>query len=299
MSATLNELCTNLQENTEKLEEEIKRNIVDCHQLLIDKKATQTKLALEKAKDYHYKEVLDILKDIVNNIKKIIHHERKIRELDDEGNFTSDELKRYSYVQRQVQAFSTPEEVVTKREKRRVASAISVESLEAWEQYLEKKEEEKAIQVEKTTIPKRKTKGNRKKKKFVSSTFNNFLDGKCNSLGLESIVEDEPSGLTDRLTAVDMDNDSNSFESCNGKGSKSGQSGGGRLEEISAASLSSIYESDSDNESFGDTCSEDEKSQRHNLSTLDILESLNQEHCLDVLNDDTKPKIVDVIVSKS
>lgn len=296
MSTTLSELCRNLQDNTEKLEEEIKRNIVDCHQLLIDKKATQNKLGLEKAKDYHYKEVLDILKDIVNSIRKIIHHERKIRELDDEGNFTTDDLKRYSYVQRQVQAFSHSDdtEVVTKREKRRVASVVSVESLEAWELYLEKKEEqEKAIQVEKIPVPKRKTEGNRKKKKIISSTFNNFLDSKCENGGLESIIEDEPPNATDRLAEVDTGN----FESFNGKGSKPNRCGR-RLERVSGASLSSIYESDSEDESFKNALNEDEKSQRPNLSTLDIIESLNQELCLDATNDDTKPKIVDVVVSK-
>ncbi|XP_018573570.1 uncharacterized protein LOC108912725 [Anoplophora glabripennis] len=303
MSSALTELCRNLQDNTEKLEDEIKRNIVDCHKLLIDQKATQIKLALEKAKDFHYKEVLDILKEIVNSIRKIIYHEQRIRTLDDEKNVSPDELKRYSYVQRQVQAFSNPEEAVTKREKRRVASAISVESLEAWELYLDKKEEEeKAIQVEVTKIPKRlETKGNRKKKKRVSSTFNNFLDSKCGSRSLDSILEEQTS-VSDRLARVDPKEDytkSCNFEfiDVNGKGIECDYFGR-PLDEVSAASLSSIYESDSDDESFKDAYSEDEKGQKQNLSTLDILETLNEEYQLGPINEDTKPKIVDVVYKK-
>lgn len=295
MSSALTELCRNLQDNTGKLEEEIKRNIADCHKLLIDQKATQVKLALEKAKDFHYKEVLDILKEIVNSIRKIIYHEEKIRTLDDENNVSADELKRYSYVQRQVQAFSNPGEVITRREKRRVASAVSVESLEAWELYLDKKEEEeKAIQVEEMKIPKREAKGNRKKKKFVSSTFNNFLDGKCPSRSLDSILEEQASG-PDRLVRVDTGEDwtkSCNFEFINGSDISQRHT-----DIVSTASLGSVYGSDSD-ESFQGAYSEDEKSHKQNLSTLDILESLNEEYQLGPSGEDTKPKIVDVVYKK-
>ncbi|KAJ8957393.1 hypothetical protein NQ318_004873 [Aromia moschata] len=112
-------------------------NIDDCHKLLLSNEAIETKLALEKAKDYHYKEILDFLRKILVDIRKIIFHEEKN--------------------QRQISIFSnSQEEVVTKREKRRVASEISIGSLEAWEHYLEKKaQEEKAVSVEKSEISKK------------------------------------------------------------------------------------------------------------------------------------------------
>ncbi|KAJ8986122.1 hypothetical protein NQ317_005592 [Molorchus minor] len=187
MTSTLHELCKYMQHCTEKLEEEIKRNIDNCHKLLLDNEATEIKLALEKAKDYHFKEILDILNVIVTNIKKVIFHEEKIRSLSDEEAMSLEELKRYSHVQRQVSVYSNNE----KREKRRVASEISIGSLEAWEQYLEKKKEEETLnEAEKSEMSKRKRPtGRRRKKKLVSSTFNNFLDYRTGGRSLDSILE--------------------------------------------------------------------------------------------------------------
>ncbi|KAJ8923158.1 hypothetical protein NQ315_001712 [Exocentrus adspersus] len=370
MPSALTELCKNLQADTEKLEAELKNNIAQCHKLLIDNKATATRMALEKAKDYHYKEVLDILKDIVNNIRKIIFHEQKIKKLNDEVNITPEELKRYSYVQRQVQAFSNGQGVVTKREKRRVASEISVESLEAWELYLEKKEEEeKVVHVEKVEIPKRKTESKRRKKKFVSSTFNNFLDGRNGSVAfdkeediqIQRRLEEIQAASLSSINESDTENEDEDKEATTSRlnigqdaGVESrGKEGGNqihrRLEESQAASLSSINESDTENEdeeseatisslnidedaelesrskaggnqihrnleesqatslsSVNESDTEDEdidsdftgdgKGQERNLSTLDLLETLNQE--LEAQETDTKPKIVEVIYKK-
>ncbi|KAJ8972019.1 hypothetical protein NQ314_000401 [Rhamnusium bicolor] len=278
MPSALSELCKLMQNCTEKLEEEIKNNINDCHKLLLSNQATETKLALEKAKDYHYKEILDFLKDV--------------------NNFTPEELKRYSYVQRQVNAFSSTEEVVNKREKRRVASEVSLESLEAWEVYLEKKaEEEKQIQEEKSAIPKRKRMNNRRrKKKFVSSTFNNFLGDRMLDSISEDGVSEEDFNLNDRLLLEENRNDNEeeySLESA--------------VEVVAHDHKNPVHaeakydphkeqldRNSSEGEDENSDQGEDHKEASDKYSLLNIVECISQE-LLPQDSNDCKPKIVDVV----
>nr|XP_023028301.1 uncharacterized protein LOC111516363 [Leptinotarsa decemlineata] len=193
MSPTLNELCKYMFSCAEKLEEEIKININDCLNSVTDQKDPDYQvLALEKVKDNHYKEILKLLSDIVTNIRKIIYHEEYIKKVDYRKSNSIDDVRKchYSSIQNlntnyhitplstSVQNLPSQIEKDFKRERRRVVSAVSLHSLEAWESYLKNKElEEENLpeEVQTLTVSRRKI-SKRKQMKFVSSTFNGFLD---------------------------------------------------------------------------------------------------------------------------
>nr|CAH7769338.1 unnamed protein product [Callosobruchus chinensis] len=66
----------------------------------------EVKLALDKAKDYHYKEIIRFMEDIVNDVRKIVLHEHEIQRLQRQERMTEDERKKHSYVRRQIRAFN-------------------------------------------------------------------------------------------------------------------------------------------------------------------------------------------------
>ncbi|XP_060523023.1 uncharacterized protein LOC132700003 [Cylas formicarius] len=204
--ATLKDLCLILQQCTEKIGEETKTALNDLTNLITSQTMTEVKLSLEKAKDYHYKEIMSSLEEILKHVRLVLFHEEKIRWLSDEHHFTQDELKRYSYVQRQVNAFSkskSEEAIFTnvKREKRRVASEVSIGTLEAWEKYLDcRAGEEQKVEEVKKPVPKRTNSDSRRRKKFVSSTVEAFLENNQRRYDLDSIVED----VDERLCSVDL-----------------------------------------------------------------------------------------------
>lgn len=182
MSATLKEFCDLLQKCALKLEAEMMSSIGKYQKNIMSTEISDTKLALEKAKDYHSKEIITILSGIITNIKQIIYHEDKIKQLNDKEKLTEEELTKYSYVKRQVSAFSGGEKVV-RRELRRVASENSVYCLETWEKYLNEEDNNQSVMYSYNSlpninvVPKRESpKTKRKQRKLVSSTFENILE---------------------------------------------------------------------------------------------------------------------------
>lgn len=181
MSTTLKEFCHLLENCASRFEEEIRNSIEICRQNLLLNEFTDTKVALEKAKDYHCKEIIKILAGVLTNVKQIIYHDNKIRQLSNRGKLSDEELKDYSYVRRQVSAFSGGEKVV-RRELRRATSENSVYCLETWENFLEEEVNKKAVYLSTSLpnineVPKRNSpKSKRKQKKLVSSTFENILE---------------------------------------------------------------------------------------------------------------------------
>ncbi|CAG9773752.1 unnamed protein product [Ceutorhynchus assimilis] len=213
---SMKQFCKTLKQCAEKLEEDLKYNINGFHNQFFGKTMTETKLALERAKDYHYKEIIDSIAIILKNVEIIIFHQDKIEWLGQEDNFTSEDLKRFSYVKRQVFAFSKQDNVsrseenlsknVSKRERRRTASEISIGTLEAWEKYLDKKEDPiENIEEIKKIVPKRTLSNARARKKFVSSTVGGFLDYEERRRNLDSIVE---------RSSFDERNDFNRISEC-------------------------------------------------------------------------------------
>lgn len=181
MSTTLKDFCHLLENGANTLEEEIRNSIEICRQSLLNSKLPDTKVALEKAKDYHCKEIINILSGIVTNIKQIMYHENKINQLNNKGKLSEAELKEYSYVKRQVSAFSGGEKVV-RRELRRATSENSVYCLDTWENFLKDEVNKDALYLSTSLpnindVPKRHSpKSKRKQKKLISSTFENILE---------------------------------------------------------------------------------------------------------------------------
>lgn len=196
MSPTLKEFCHLLEDCASRLEGDLRNSIEICRKRLLLNELTETKVALEKAKDYHYKEIIKILAGVLTNVKQIIHHENKIGQLNNSGKLSDEELKDYSYVRRQVSAFSSGEKVV-RREMRRATSENSVYCLETWENFLEEEVNKKALYLSTSLpnindVPKRNSpQSKRKQKKLVSSTFENILeDEEVRLRSMETLVED-------------------------------------------------------------------------------------------------------------
>ncbi|XP_076257646.1 uncharacterized protein LOC143194799 isoform X2 [Rhynchophorus ferrugineus] len=195
---TLKELCGAIQEYVNKLECELKIELNDLQNKLSDNKLDELSLSQENAKNYHYEEIMRSLSNIVTSIKKLEFHMSQIEWV---GGITDKEqLRRFSYVRRQIYAFSqnvsenkTDNVPLTKIEKRRSAAELSIGSLDAWENYMKQKEKAEE-NLAKADLPKpvvkRKPFNLKKRKKFVSSTFGEFLDEDANS-SLYVISEDE------------------------------------------------------------------------------------------------------------
>ncbi|VEN47276.1 unnamed protein product [Callosobruchus maculatus] len=175
----LGQFCDCLKNCADKLEEDIRTNINEFHNMVTEGAVDEVKLALDKAKDYHYKEIVRFMEDIVNDVRKIVLHEHEIQRLQRQERMTEDERKRHSYVRRQIRAFNGSTKV-TRREIRRAASEQSINSLEAWENYLDRKGETGlSTSLPELTFPpvqRRQTGKSRRNQKNRSSTFNSILD---------------------------------------------------------------------------------------------------------------------------
>ncbi|XP_066249213.1 repetitive organellar protein-like [Euwallacea similis] len=209
----LRDFCKSLHQCSEKLEAELRISINDFNNFIHGKSIDETVIALERAKDYHFQEILDAVRVILEKVKVIVFHQEKIDWLSDSTNFTANYLKRFSYVKNQIYNFQKPQTVTrseenlpykVKRERRRTVSEISASSLESWEKYLDQKEGNKNIAEDvvieiKKEVPKRTSPNARARKKFVSSTFGGFLDNEATQKpALESIVESSsPEEATD------------------------------------------------------------------------------------------------------
>lgn len=197
MTTTLRELCKLLESCAIKLEEEIRNSIESVRRNMLINEFNDTKVALEKAKDYHNKEIITLLSGIITNIKQIVYHEGKIKQLNDKSKLTEEELKNYSYVKRQVNAFSGGE-TVKRREIRRTASETSVYYLDTWETFLKNEVTKSNLYASNSlpninVVPMRKSSSKRKQKKLISSSF-------------ENILEDDDEPKTGRLDALQEEN---------------------------------------------------------------------------------------------
>lgn len=197
--ANLREFCQLLENCAVRLEEEIRSSIEICRKSMMTNEFTDTKLALEKAKDYHSKEIVTILSGIITNIKQIIYHEGKIRQLNDKEKLSDEELNRYSYVKRQVSAFSGGEKVV-RRELRRSASETSVYCLDTWETFLDNEDMKQKTLCGSNSLPninvvskRNSIRRKRKEKKFISSTFQDILEDDEGGFKVLDILTEEPS----------------------------------------------------------------------------------------------------------
>ncbi|CAH0563967.1 unnamed protein product [Brassicogethes aeneus] len=153
---------------------------------------------IEKAKDYHYKEILKKLKNIKSQVDSIRENEAELDHLNSIDVLNEAERKRYSYVQEKVKVFSRSEcnlNTLHLRESRRASMMASQNSLNAWEQILETNKEKPADVFLKPPV--RNKSICRKNKKFISETFDNFLEEKPDLETLNSIPE------TDTLTVPD------------------------------------------------------------------------------------------------
>lgn len=190
---SMNELCVTLQHCVEKFEEQIKYDLNELQNVVSSQKLDDVKLSLEKAKNYHYEEITSSTQDLMKIVEKITFHMKQIDWLNDEQNINKETLRNFSYVQRQVFAFSqngggnnnSPSILRpmtdVKRNQRKSTSLDSIGSLETWENYLENKEKEnkeidKKIENTRKGVVKRTQSDAKKRKKFVSSTMEVFLD---------------------------------------------------------------------------------------------------------------------------
>ncbi|CAH2008927.1 unnamed protein product [Acanthoscelides obtectus] len=189
--AALGEFCECLKNCADKLEADIRININEFHNMVTEGVVDEVKLALDKAKDYHYKEIIRFMEDVVNNVRKIMLHEQEIRRLQRQEQMTDEERKRHSYVRRQIKAFNGSDKV-TRREIRRAASERSINSLEAWELYLDKKAESGLSTSLPELVQKRgSNKHNRNQRKSLS-IFDSILDNtSIQSQNLGNISEED------------------------------------------------------------------------------------------------------------
>ncbi|KAL1494549.1 hypothetical protein ABEB36_010130 [Hypothenemus hampei] len=212
MFMALKELSTTLQQYVENMEKDLRKDINDFNNLMFEKNASETVIALERAKDYHRQEIVNALQHIQREIKRMVFHQKQLRWFHDEAaNFTPENLKRFSYFKKQVYEEIPTRPTLTrsvenlntrsKKERRRTVSEVSLETLNAWEMYLDQKQEqveqEKQLEVS-TNVPRRTLSNSRSRKKFVSSTLGEFLDGDVTKhSGLESIIDCEEEDTED------------------------------------------------------------------------------------------------------
>lgn len=197
MTTTIREFCELLQNCASKFMEEIENSFKTCRTNVMLNTFTDTKLAIEKAIDSHNKEIILLLSGIITNIKVIVEHESKIRDLRNRQKLSEAELKSLSYVQKQIDAFSGRDQVV-RRERRKTASELSVYCLETWDAFLKNEETIKSALITSTSLPNinivpKRTKSKRHHKKLVSVTFDNILEdeeGRCNPM---EALSEEPS----------------------------------------------------------------------------------------------------------
>lgn len=281
MTTSLKEFCQLIENCVDKVEEEMRNSIETCRQTLLINAFTDTKVALEKAKDYHYKEIIKLLAGVITNVKQIIYHENKIQQLSKKGKLTDEELKDYSYVRRQVSAFSGGEKVV-RRELRRATSENSVYCLETWENFLKEDLNKDFLYLSNSLpnindVPKRQSpKRKRKQKKLVSSTF-------------ENILEDEEGRFRSMETLIEET--TNQFKDIRSDLSKS-------TPEISSNITATIDNIDIEENLLvkSETENEDMKGQISEYDRIADFEDVNQE--LQKNNKlDTKPRIVGFVVS--
>lgn len=178
MEKRILELYVTLKECCDNLEVSVKTSQNTLSLSANKKNSLDDSLILEKAICYHYKQVLEHLTQIKSHIASIQYHDEKIRKLYDNKIVEVDDFKRYSYVQQQIKAFSQTnsgniEDGSQLRPKRIERSAQeSFKYLDIWEKMVPENGDDLKLNVTKRPM---KSKA-RKTKKYVSSTFNEFLE---------------------------------------------------------------------------------------------------------------------------
>ncbi|XP_056631008.1 uncharacterized protein LOC130441376 [Diorhabda sublineata] len=213
---TFHEFCKHLYHCAEKLENELKGNIDDSNEMITNKETIDVKLPLQKVKVYHYNEIIKLIKHIETDLKKILYHEECVIKLEKTKKLSGEELQHYCSTGDVDEQNSINDKSFVRRQRRRAASEVSLYTLSTWEAYLQKKsEEENNFKSESASglveIPKRnKPMSKRKKKKFVSSTFNDILE-------IDSLNK---SGISDTCTSIIEDDEYLDDEEMNKKLSK-------------------------------------------------------------------------------
>lgn len=203
---TFKHFCDCLYKCAEKIEEELKTNILDTEDLIIKSETIDVKLPLQKVKIYHYNEILQIMNGIKINIKKIVYHDNCIKKLEITRKLSEDEVKNYFAIKSKSTEDLTSTEPVRMRHSRRASSTTLYEyTLSTWEAYLQKKEQQIDVTQTKSTVAKRSApKTKRKQRKLVSSTFNDILDTENND-----DFDIEASSKTNYIQEVDEDEEEN------------------------------------------------------------------------------------------
>lgn len=244
---------------------------------------SETYAALEKAKLYHYKEIVKNLMEIKTQMSLVRFNFQKIEEFNRKQRLSAEEQKRYSYVTQQIEKFGKPQsqEVVKRlsgRSRHNSDNSSVIESLHVWEDYLVQKEKSESmpnLSSLSIDVPKRSHLSNRKNKKFVSSTFNDILED-------QNVVDHERENIN--VIEEDEFSDTSSVASYR-----------------TADDLDDFYQEDSNEKDLNSHTDENlndlsdyKKVDAKNYSLTNILENL-QEFIEE--EESTKPKIVDVIVS--
>lgn len=321
MATNLKDFCYTLRDCAQKLEEELMININDCNNMVVSGLGSEIKIALDKAKDIHYKEILTFMREIIINIRKIIYHEEQIRSLSNKEKLSDEEIKKYSYVQRQVSRFDN--KVVMRRERRRGVSNLSSSSLDAWEKYMEEHKNNTESLTLATSLPclvdpiaTLKRKG-RSTGTDISETTINFCGGGEPNSSLDSINEegvrtfDSSSDISHRLCEIVESDDENVVDTDILVSSNHKEECASSIEDGDAFRPDDRHAVGNDHELTTDTDQVDgirssfldsdednidieEFIGRDQYPIYNLVKTLSEEHLLEAM--DTKPRIVHVVV---
>lgn len=217
MAATFRELCGLIENCTKRLQDEVKNSINQCHLDLVESDFENATIALEKAKDYHRKEIIKLISGIIINMKQIVFHEDKIRQINFKDKLSSEELKQYSNVESDGAKFVG--DTVVRRKLRRATSEASLNCLDMWNAYLNKDDNMNNILSYSlpnvNMIPKPEIHINSKHKnqaqKHISSNHNNLLENDLITMkALQEETDEETENQKNETQIQYLSNDVNS-----------------------------------------------------------------------------------------
>lgn len=186
MNSKIYNFCKELENCTLCLEDDVARSLQDLYQTRFFDESTS---AQESTKDYHYKEILNHLREIKDHIKTILKHDQL---LNDDNRHSASTIDK-EYIKKQVETFQNYGTVSRRLQKPvRSLEASSMKFLECWEMMLDQQEQNKlTFEVTREPVMKREN-SLRKHKKIISSTVETFLESPLseNSV-LETLSEEE------------------------------------------------------------------------------------------------------------
>ncbi|RZC33198.1 hypothetical protein BDFB_002302 [Asbolus verrucosus] len=202
MTSTLHQMYKNLEKCTESLEHDVKTSL---EQLDPTHAFDENVLALEGSKDYHYKQILDQLRQIKEHIRIIADHDQSIQSIQakiskgDEG--SSSRIDK-NYIKKQVETFQKFG-VVNRRLHKPVRphETSSMKFLESWERILEDQDvNENPTKALSLVI--RREESLRRKKKVISSTVDTFLESVTDK---KSTTVESPKEIKDTNESSDVE----------------------------------------------------------------------------------------------